>query len=88
MITKKYIVSGKVQGVWFRASTKSVADRLGIKGYAKNLADGSVEVIATGTQESLEALHTFLQIGPELADVKSVVELETEAYRVDTFTTK
>lgn len=69
-------------------STKSVADRLGIKGYAKNLADGNVEVLAIGTQESLDALHTFLQIGPELADVKYVSEVETESQRADSFTTK
>ncbi len=65
----KAVVSGRVQGVWFRASTKQVADKLGISGYAKNLPSGDVEVLATGEAEQLEQLIEFLGQGPELAVV-------------------
>lgn len=65
-------VTGKVQGVWFRASTKKEAERLGVQGYARNLPDGRVEVMACGERELVEALFAWLQVGPELADVTDV----------------
>ncbi|HHF7345717.1 TPA: acylphosphatase [Legionella feeleii] len=62
-------VSGKVQGVWFRASTKSEADRLGLKGWVRNLSDGRVEVFACGNENQLELFYAWLQQGPRFADV-------------------
>lgn len=62
-------VSGKVQGVWYRASTKEQADRLGVNGWARNLKDGRVEVMAFGTREKLTQLHAWLQKGPPRAEV-------------------
>lgn len=69
----KIIVSGKVQGVWFRQSTKRVALEHNISGYAKNLADGTVEVLAQGEPRALDKLVEFLHHGPEHARVEWVV---------------
>jgi len=66
------LVSGRVQGVWYRASTREQAQRLGLSGYAKNLHDGRVEVLACGGSEALEALQRWLWQGPERADVSEV----------------
>lgn len=62
-------VSGRVQGVWFRASTKEEADKLEIKGWVRNLSDGRVEVLACGDVEQLEQFYEWLQQGPPLAEV-------------------
>lgn len=66
------IVSGTVQGVFFRVSTRDEARRLGIAGYAKNLANGSVEVIACGKVAALTQLREWLHTGPDLARVHTV----------------
>ncbi|MFE8069559.1 acylphosphatase [Marinobacteraceae bacterium S3BR75-40.1] len=66
------IVSGQVQGVNFRASTRSVAEPLGITGHAKNLSDGTVEVLACGDDQALEELVEWLHKGPPAADVTNV----------------
>ena len=70
--TIKALVSGKVQGVWFRASTKKEAQKLTLHGYAKNLSNGNVEVMATGKQKDVEALVVFLSQGPESAVVEDL----------------
>ncbi len=66
------IVSGTVQGVFFRVTTRDEARRLGIAGYAKNLANGSVEVIACGKVAALAQLRGWLHTGPDLARVHTV----------------
>ncbi|MCX7990851.1 MAG: acylphosphatase [Proteobacteria bacterium] len=71
----KVIVEGKVQGVFFRQSTKEVAVSLGLSGYVKNLKDGNVEVVAEGEDESVEKLLQWLKKGPPLA---KVVDLQLE----------
>jgi acylphosphatase len=68
----RFIVSGRVQGVFFRASTREQAQRLGLSGHAKNLDDGSVEVVAAGDPEAIEALADWLRQGPPLARVDTV----------------
>ena len=60
----RFLVSGQVQGVFFRASTRFEAQRLGLGGYARNLADGRVEVLAAGTPQAVEQLARWLQHGP------------------------
>lgn len=62
-------VFGRVQGVWFRGSTRNEANRLGLSGYARNLPDGSVEVVACGPAVPLAALRQWLQQGPSSARV-------------------
>jgi len=66
----RFLVRGKVQGVWFRASTRDVAVQLGLRGYAKNLADGRVEVLAAGEATAIATLETWLRHGPPLARVE------------------
>ncbi len=72
LVAKRCVVSGKVQGVWFRASAKREADRLGITGHARNLADGSVEVLACGEADAVAALVEWLHAGPPQARVERV----------------
>lgn len=69
---QKFRVEGRVQGVWFRESTRQQADRLGISGYAINCPDGSVEVLACGEPGALETLAEWLRHGPPMARVRSV----------------
>lgn len=72
MAAARFLVSGKVQGVWFRASTRDEALRLGLRGCARNLDDGRVEVIAVGTDDAVEQLARWLNHGPPLARVELV----------------
>lgn len=65
-------VVGRVQGVWFRESTRQQAEPLGICGHAINCPDGSVEVLACGAPEALDALAGWLHSGPPMARVTSV----------------
>jgi acylphosphatase len=65
-------VSGRVQGVWYRASAQQEAKMLGLTGWAKNLPDGRVEVMACGEKDKLEQLFQWLHQGPELAEVSGV----------------
>ncbi|WP_345066466.1 acylphosphatase [Sphingobacterium thermophilum] len=70
-------VRGKVQGVYFRISTKAVADQLGIKGFVLNCEDKSVYIEAEGDDFALESLLDFCHEGPEKAEVESVEVEET-----------
>jgi len=65
-------VIGKVQGVFFRASTKAVADQLNVKGFVMNKPDGSVYIEAEGDNFGLDALMEFCQEGPENSEVTHV----------------
>lgn len=78
MVAKRYLVSGRVQGVFFRASAKAEAERLGLHGYARNLADGRVEVLVAGEPEQLAAFAEWLRQGPPQAQVAAVDEEPTE----------
>ncbi len=66
-------VSGKVQGVFYRRHTVEVADRLGIGGTVRNLPDGSVLILATGTDEQLQELIAWCRQGPPRALVTGVM---------------
>lgn len=76
-------ISGRVQGVFFRDSTRKIARQLGLRGSAVNLPDGSVQVVACGEQKSLEVLKNFLAEGPSRARVDrvncEVVEIDPPA---------
>ncbi|KFN43329.1 acylphosphatase [Arenimonas oryziterrae] len=72
MNAARFIVRGTVQGVWFRGATRERALELGLDGIAKNLADGSVEVLAIGAPESIALLERWLWQGPPHADVEHV----------------
>jgi acylphosphatase len=71
-------VKGKVQGVFYRASTKAVADQLGVKGYVKNETNGDVFIAAEGDNISLEMFLDWCNEGPEGAEVTSVESHEGE----------
>lgn len=71
-ICKRCLVSGRVQGVFYRASTAERARGLGVTGYAKNLPDGRVEVLACGEAEVVRELCEWLRQGPPAAKVESV----------------
>ena len=83
----KVIVAGKVQGVWFRQSTKQVAEQYNIVGYANNLPDSSVEVVAIGEDDAIAHLIEFLHQGPESAQVTSVSVSEYTGAIPNCFTT-
>ena len=69
-----YIVEGRVQGVFFRASTRDRAQDIGLQGWVRNLADGRVETVACGEKEQLDVFELWLNQGPEMAVVKQLVK--------------
>jgi len=72
MIRAKINVSGQVQGVFFRRSAKLKADSLGIAGWARNIDDGSVEVMAEGDREKVDEFIKWCKKGPPFAKVEKV----------------
>jgi acylphosphatase len=66
------VISGTVQGVFFRASTRIRARELGIYGYVRNLPSGSVEVVAEGEKEPLDQMASWLSLGPPDAQVDDI----------------
>jgi acylphosphatase len=79
MTTARFIVRGRVQGVGFRAGTRRKALQLGLMGSARNLGDGSVEVIAQGEPLAIESLALWLERGPPHARVDAVHRTELGA---------
>jgi acylphosphatase len=79
MPAARFLVSGRVQGVFFRASTREQALKLGLRGYAKNLPDGRVEALAEGDASALDALERWLRVGPPMARVESVERGDADA---------
>jgi acylphosphatase len=73
-VIRRFLVFGKVQGVYFRHSARLEAKRLDIRGIARNLPDGSVEVLAQGRAAAVEQLRAWLQRGPAQARVAEVRE--------------
>ena len=66
------IISGRVQGVFFRAHTKEVADSLGLKGYVMNTEDSNVEVVAVGEEKKIKEFIEFCKKGPDSAKVEDI----------------
>ena len=69
VVRRRLVAAGRVQGVWFRDSTRREATRLGVAGSARNLPDGTVEVIAEGEPGAVDRLEAFVRAGPGHADV-------------------
>ncbi|MEJ2250571.1 MAG: acylphosphatase [Candidatus Lokiarchaeota archaeon] len=65
-------VYGRVQGVFFRYNTRKIAGELGLKGYVRNMSDGSVHITAEGPKEKLEELLKFAKKGPSYARVDKI----------------
>jgi acylphosphatase len=87
-IARKYLIRGRVQGVGFRYFVQRAADALGVRGYARNLDDGRVEVYAVGSPEQLSQFAGMLWKGPRMADVRGVDEEEAPVEKVQGFTTR
>ncbi len=85
MIARKWCVSGRVQGVGFRNYIQKHARKLNLNGYAKNLADGNVEVYAVGDLSSLDSLSGYVRRGPMLAEVRTIDEQIAGPVRYDGF---
>ena len=77
-MAKHVVVTGRVQGVSFRAWTREQAQELGVSGWVRNCADGSVEAVLAGPQEAVEALIAKLRQGPTAAKVASVRVADTD----------
>lgn len=77
-ICRHYHVFGHVQGVWYRGTTRDQARQLGLRGWVRNCEDGSVESLACGTPEALDAFRSWLQRGPPSARVDRVEESDVE----------
>jgi len=71
-VARRCLVAGRVQGVFYRASTRARAQSLGVTGYARNLADGRVEVLACGSPDAVQSLCEWLWDGPPAAHVTAV----------------
>lgn len=76
-IARRYVVRGRVQGVGFRYFVREAATRLGVRGWVRNLDDGSVEAVAEGTPAQLSEFAGFLHQGPRLSEVRGVEETES-----------
>ena len=77
---RRFVVTGRVQGVFFRASTRNFAAELSLTGYAKNLPDGSVEVLACGESRAIDELAAWLLEGPRMASIDNL-EAESLGYQ-------
>ena len=84
----RFLVSGRVQGVFFRASAREEALKLGLTGYAKNLPDGRVEVLAIGEASAVATLERWLAHGPPLAKVERVARQDAAVEVLEGFATR
>jgi acylphosphatase len=82
MKTIRLTIKGKVQGVFYRATAKDIADELGIKGWVRNLPDRNVEITATATEDILQKYIDWCKLGPPKARVDDVIveELSTAEF--------
>ena len=71
-VTRRLSITGLVQGVWYRESMRREAQRLGITGWVRNRADGSVEAMVQGSPEAVDAIQRWAKTGPEQARVERV----------------
>jgi acylphosphatase len=74
--TVRVVVSGRVQGVWFRAWTEKTASALGLDGWVRNRRDGTVEAVLSGEPEVVEDMIAQLWAGPDLAAVSAIDRFE------------
>jgi len=79
MPTVHLLIKGKVQGVFYRASAKTAAERLHITGWVKNTPEGHVEALASGEEGDLRQFVEWCRKGPAEAVVSEVIELEKQA---------
>lgn len=85
---RRFVVRGRVQGVGFRDFTQRRAVKLGLLGYVRNEADGSVSVYATGTARQLDDFEAWLRQGPPMAEVRGVESKPSEVERYQSFSVR
>ncbi|MEO6637877.1 MAG: acylphosphatase [Ginsengibacter sp.] len=71
-VSAHLVISGKVQGVFFRATARKIAERYNLTGWVKNLANGNVEAIVSGNKHDIEKFIEWCKQGPEKGEVQSV----------------
>ena len=82
---RRFVISGRVQGVGFRAFAQNAARALGVTGWAQNLDNGDVEVHANGAPQHLDDFEARLRQGPRWGEVRSVTVLEAEVSDASAF---
>jgi acylphosphatase len=87
-IRRHLVVHGKVQGVFFRDSTRQAAENEGVSGWVANRDDGAVEAVLEGSPAAVEAVVEFCRMGPVSADVNSVDVTEEEPEGLSGFATR
>jgi acylphosphatase len=80
MTRARLVIRGRVQGVFFRQSTREIAERLGLTGWAKNCPDGSVAAVFEGEKQSVEAAITWCRQGPPAARV-STLDIDWQEFK-------
>ena len=85
MIRRRVVVSGEVQGVFFRDSTRREAARRGVSGWVRNRADGAVEAVFEGPESAVGELVEWCRSGPPRADVRDVEVVEEEPEALEGF---
>ncbi|MBX2925788.1 MAG: acylphosphatase [Chitinophagaceae bacterium] len=86
LVHKHVVITGKVQGVFFRGSTREQAEKLGVFGHVQNMPDGSVVLHAEGEEEAVNALIAWCHYGPPRAEVSGVIVEEGEIKGYKNFT--
>lgn len=86
--TRRYVISGRVQGVGFRWFVEREAAQIGITGWVRNCQNGDVEVMATGSRDQLRSLRQRLQEGPRASRVDQISEsdvpfLQAQSFRIE-----
>jgi acylphosphatase len=85
VVARRYFISGRVQGVGYRFYAQHHAERLGVRGYTRNLDDGRVEVYAVAAPDALSEYFALLHQGPRFADVRRVEEQEAAVQQYGSF---
>jgi acylphosphatase len=85
IVGRRFLISGRVQGVGYRYYAQRSAQEVGVVGWARNLDDGRVEILANGTPAQLEEFEARLRLGPRFADVRSVEVLEQAVLNLSGF---
>ena len=88
MPTIHLLITGEVQGVFYRATAKEIAEQIGLTGWVKNREDGSVEAMAVGTEEQLQRFIEWCKIGPSKAVVTNVTLTQVADEHFTAFTIK
>jgi acylphosphatase len=78
MLTVHLLIKGDVQGVFYRATAKEIADKLGVTGWIKNTREGNVEAMVTGNEESVQKFINWCRRGPPKAEVADVIVTKKE----------